>query len=57
MTLKKAANDKRAVLPRASDRTKSFVKDRTKLSHSGRYDMKRLNEAMTLLVANDATRA
>ena len=54
MTLKKAPGDKRAVLPRVSDRTKSFVKDWTKLSHSGRYDMKRLKEAMTFLVANDA---
>jgi mRNA interferase YafQ len=52
--LKKAAGDKRAVLPRASDRTKAFVKDWTRLSHSGRYDMKRLKEAMGLLVANDA---
>lgn len=54
MSLKKAPSSKRAVLPRASDRTKAFVKDWTRLSHSGRYDMKRLKEAMTLLVANDA---
>ena len=53
MTSKKAPSSKRAVLPRASDRTKAFVKDWTRLSHSGRYDMKRLKEAMTLLVAND----
>ena len=53
MTSKKAPSDKHAVLPRASDRTKIFVKDWTKLSHSGRYDMKRLKEAMALLVAND----
>jgi mRNA interferase YafQ len=30
------------------------VKDWTRLSHSGRYDMKRLKEAMLLLVARDA---
>lgn len=54
MTSKKAPSSRRATLPRASDRTKTFVKDWTRLSHSGRYDMKRLKEAMTLLVANDA---
>jgi mRNA interferase YafQ len=52
MTLKKAASDKRAVLPRASDYTKSFLKDWERLSRSGRFDMKRLKEAMVLLVAN-----
>jgi mRNA interferase YafQ len=53
MTSKKSPSSKRAVVPRASDRTKAFVKDWTRLSHSGRYDMKRLKEAMMLLVAND----
>lgn len=53
MTSKRAPSGKRAVLPRAADRTKSFVKDWTRLSHSGRYDMKRLKEAMQLLVARD----
>jgi len=53
MTSKKAPSGKRAGLPRASDRTKAFVKDWTRLSHSGRYDMKRLKEAMLLLVARD----
>jgi mRNA interferase YafQ len=52
--LKKAPSDKRAVLPRASDRTKVFVKDWTRLTHSGRCDMKRLKEAMQLLVANES---
>ncbi len=52
--MKKAPSDKRALLPRASDRTKTFVKDWTRLTHSGRFDMKRLKEAMLLLVANDA---
>ncbi len=31
-----------------------FLKDWQRLSHSGRYDMKRLKEAMMLLMANDA---
>jgi mRNA interferase YafQ len=53
MTSKKSPSSRRTVLPRASDRTKAFVKDWTRLSHSGRYDMKRLKEAMTLLMAND----
>ena len=52
--MKKTPSDKRAVLPRASDRTKTFAKDWTRLTHSGRFDMKRLKEAMLLLVANDA---
>ena len=52
--LEKAPSDKRAVLPRASDRTKAFVKDWTRLTHSGRFDMKRLKEVMLALIANDA---
>lgn len=54
MSSKKTPSGKRAVLPRAADRTKAFVKDWSRLSHSGRYDMKRLKEAMLLLVARDA---
>ena len=53
MTSKKPAASKRANLPRASDYTKDFLKDWQRLSHSGRYDMNRLKEAMTLLIAND----
>lgn len=53
MTSKKPPSSKRAVLPRASDRTKAFVKDWIRLSHSGRYNMKQLKEAMMLLVGND----
>ena len=52
--MKKAASDKRAVLLRVSDRTKAFVKDWTRLTHSGRFDMKRLKEVMLALIANDA---
>ncbi len=53
MTSKRAPSGKRAALPRASDRTKAFVKDWTRLAHSGRYDMRRLKQAMLLLVARD----
>ncbi|MDD4934007.1 MAG: type II toxin-antitoxin system mRNA interferase toxin, RelE/StbE family, partial [Methylacidiphilaceae bacterium] len=53
MTSKKPAASKRANLPRAADYTKSFFKDWQRLSHSGRYDMNRLKEAITLLVANN----
>lgn len=54
MTSKKPAKQKRAKLPRGSDRTKQFAKDWERLSHSGRYDMNRLKEAMLLLIASDA---
>ena len=53
MTSKKPPASKRTSLPRASDYTKDFLKDWQRLSHSGRYDMNRLKEAMTLLVANN----
>ncbi len=53
MTSKKLAASKRAKLPRASDYTKAFLKDWQRLSHSGRYDMNRLKEAMTWLIANE----
>ena len=42
------------MLPRAADYAKAFVKDWVRLSHSARYDMTRLKEAMLLLIANDA---
>lgn len=42
------------VKPRAADYTKSFLQDWQRLSHSGRYDMVRLKEAMILMIANDA---
>lgn len=53
MTSKKPAASKRTNLPRASDYTKDFLKDWQRLSHSGRYDMNRLKEAMALIVANN----
>ncbi len=54
MTSKKPAGSKRAALPRASDYTKTFLKDWWRLSRSGRYDLKRLKEGMLLLIGNDA---
>lgn len=54
MPSKKTATSKRAKLPRGSDYTKFFLKDWERLSHSGRYDMKRLKEVMLLLIANEA---
>ncbi len=54
MTSKKTSATKRASLPRASDYTKSFIKDWERLSRSGRYDLNKLKEVMLLLIANDA---
>ena len=53
MTLNKARGNKRASLPRASDYTKSFLKDWERLAHSGRYDLNRLKEVMMRLIVND----
>ena len=47
----KPAEAKRARLPRRSDYAKDFLKDWTRLSRSGRYDMRRLREAMLLIIA------
>jgi mRNA interferase YafQ len=54
MTSKKPANVKRTSPPKTSDYTKTFLKDWERLSRSGRYDLRRLKEAMLLLIANDA---
>ncbi len=53
MTLKTPASGKRAALPRTSDFTKTFRKDWDRLSRTGRYDLRRLKEAMLILIAND----
>jgi mRNA interferase YafQ len=53
MTSKKPAASKRTSLPRAANYAKSFLKDWDRLSHSGRYNMRQLKQAMTLLIAND----
>jgi len=55
LILKKTAASKRATLPRAADYSKAFLKDWQRLSHSGRFDLVRLKEAMMLLIANEAS--
>jgi mRNA interferase YafQ len=52
--LKKPANLKRAAPPRAADYSRTFLKDWERLSRSGRFDLRRLQEAMLLLIANGA---
>ncbi|HMW23270.1 MAG TPA: type II toxin-antitoxin system YafQ family toxin [Burkholderiaceae bacterium] len=54
MTSSRPAASKRAPLPRACDFTRAFRKDWERLSRSGRFDLKRLKEAMLLLIANDS---
>jgi mRNA interferase YafQ len=54
MTSKRTAQEKRAGLPRSSDKTRRFANDWERLSHSGRYDMRHLKEVLLRLVANDA---
>ena len=53
MTSKKTPAEKRASFPKRSDYVKPFLKDWTRLSRSGRYDMRRLKEVMLLLIANE----
>ncbi|MEI6987422.1 MAG: type II toxin-antitoxin system YafQ family toxin [Rhodospirillaceae bacterium] len=53
MTSKTPPSTKRACPPRFADRTRTFDKDWARLSHSGRYDLRRLKEVMVLLIAND----
>lgn len=53
MNSTKTPGGKRTTLPRASDYTKSFAKDWVRLTHSGRFNMKQLKEAMLLLIANE----
>jgi mRNA interferase YafQ len=56
MTLKQTprySQDKRAPLPHPSDYSRAFLKDWERLSSSGRYDMRRLKEAMMLLISAD----
>ena len=52
---KKPAENKRTSLIRTADYVRSFAKDWERLSRSGRYDMRRLKEAMLLLIANDSS--
>jgi mRNA interferase YafQ len=53
MTSKKPASSKRAAPPLASNYTRHFLKDWARLTHSGRFDMRRLKESMLLLIANE----
>lgn len=54
MTSPRTPGSKRATLPRACDFAKTFRKDWERLSHAGRFDLRRLKEVMLLLIANDA---
>lgn len=46
-------SDKRSNFPRAVEYSKNFKKDWERLSHSGRYDMRRLKDALVQIFAND----
>ncbi len=52
MASKNPAREKRAKLPRRSDYTRQFAKDWARLSASGRYDLRRAKEGMTLVIAD-----
>lgn len=43
---------KRVGLPLATDFDKTFVKDWERLTHSGRYDLQRLKEVISLIAAD-----
>ena len=51
---KRTAASKRTKFPRDARKSKDFIKDWEKLSRSGKHDMHRLKEAMTLLFNDDA---
>jgi len=53
MTSKNPAQDKRAKLPRKSDRTKQFDKDWARLHSAGRANLRKLKDVMLLLIAAD----
>jgi mRNA interferase YafQ len=53
MTSIKTPAQKRTNPPLRSERTKSFDKDWTRLTHSGRYDMNALKFCMLLIIADD----
>ena len=46
-------SDKRAAHPREAKFSTAFRKDWERLSRSGRYDMRRLKQAVMLIIAND----
>lgn len=51
---KKSAESKRTVLPRNSEKSKRFLRNWYRLSHSGKHDLNNVKEAMLLLIANDS---
>jgi mRNA interferase YafQ len=53
MISKKAPSGKRAIIPRASNRTKEFKKDWDRYNRAARADMGGLKRVMLLLIAND----
>lgn len=53
MNSTKNTNSKRTTVPLVFGYTNAFMKDWTRLSHSGRYDMNRLKEVMLLIIANE----
>ncbi|WP_423596250.1 type II toxin-antitoxin system YafQ family toxin [Roseateles sp. MS654] len=50
---KRPAREKRAELPRVTDYAAKFLRDWERLTHSGRYDMRRLKDVMLRLIANE----
>jgi len=53
MSFKKGEEAREVGLPRQVDYTRAFLKDWQRLSRSGRFNMKRLKEAMLLLIAGE----
>jgi mRNA interferase YafQ len=54
MTSKNHVPDKRARLPRRSDRTKQFDRDWARLHSAGRTNLRRAKDVMLLLITDDA---
>lgn len=50
---RRPAREKRAELPLVTDYAAKFLRDWERLTHSGRYDMKRLKDVMLRLIANE----
>lgn len=55
MSSKKPVGSQRASLPGIPGFTREFCNDWQRLTHSGRYDMNRLKEALLLLIAGEAS--
>ena len=52
--VKEFSRSKRAVLPRDSQKSKIFRKDWARLTESGKHNMNSLQEAMIILIENNA---